>query len=221
MRRLDENQKAKALRTSAFFLVVSLLSFTPAFAQSAREVDVKTAKTVQRQIIVSIPDRQLALLEEGRVLKIYSVAVGAGESPSPEGEFTVMSRLENPTYYKPGTVIAPGKSNPLGTRWMGLDKKGYGIHGTNLPNSIGKAASHGCIRMRQHDLEELFTLVRVGDKVQLRGQRDREIAQIFAASTGTGSASSSNAVALVNATVTTTSTAADVADAAGEQEKQF
>jgi lipoprotein-anchoring transpeptidase ErfK/SrfK len=216
MRRLDENQKAKALRSSALLLVVSLLNFTPAFAQSAREVKAKTAKTVQRQIIVSIPDRQLALLEEGRVLKIYSVAVGAEASPSPEGEFTVMSRLENPTYYKPGTVIAAGKNNPLGTRWMGLNKKGYGIHGTNLPNSIGKAASHGCIRMRQKDLEELFAMVRVGDKVQLRGQRDSEIAQIFAAPSGT----SSNPVVLANASsATETSTSATAADAAIEQEK--
>jgi hypothetical protein len=215
MRRLDENQKAKALRSSALLLVVSLLNFTPAFAQSTREVNGRTA-TVQRQIIVSIPDRQLALLEDGRVLKIYSVAVGAEASPSPEGEFTVMSRLENPTYYKPGTVIAAGKNNPLGTRWMGLNKKGYGIHGTNLPNSIGKAASHGCIRMRQKDLEELFAMVRVGDKVQLRGQRDSEIAQIFAAPSGT----SSNPVVLANASsATETSTSANAADAVSEQEK--
>ena len=217
MRRLDENQQAKTLRTSALLLVVSLLGFTPAFAQSTREVNVKAAKAVQRQIIVSIPDRQLALIEEGRVLKIYSVAVGAEVSPSPEGEFTVMSRLENPGYYKPGTVIAPGKSNPLGTRWMGLNKKGYGIHGTNLPNSIGKAASHGCIRMRQQDLEELFALVRVGDKVQLRGKRDNEMAQIFA--TPTGSASPSNVTTIANAnTAIETSASADAITAA-DQEK--
>jgi len=214
MRRLDENQNTKALRTSALLLVVFLLSFTPAYAQSAGEVKAKTAKTVQRQIIVSIPDRQLALLEEGRVLKIYSVAVGAEASPSPEGEFTVMSRLENPAYYKPGTVIAAGKGNPLGTRWMGLNKKGYGIHGTNLPNSIGKAASHGCIRMRQRDLEELFALVRVGDKVQLRGQRDSEIALIFATSPATGASSSAATVASPE-----TSTSANAADAATELEK--
>ncbi|MCU1310073.1 MAG: ErfK/YbiS/YcfS/YnhG [Candidatus Angelobacter sp.] len=147
MRRLDENQKAKTLRTSALLLVVSLLSFTPAFAQSAREVDVKTAKMVQRQIIVSIPDRQLALLEGGRVLKIYSVAVGAGESPSPEGEFTVMSRLENPGYYKPGTVIAPGKSNPLGTRWMGSTKRAMAYTGRISPTPSARplpTVAFGC-----------------------------------------------------------------------------
>jgi hypothetical protein len=214
MRRLDENQKTKALKTSALLLVVFLLSLNSGFAQSSREVNATAKKTVQRQIIVSIPDRQLALIEEGHVLKIYPVAVGAEVSPSPEGEFTVMSRLENPGYYKPGTVIAPGKSNPLGTRWMGLNKKGYGIHGTNLPNSIGKAASHGCIRMRQQDLEELFALVHIGDKVQLRGQRDSEIARIFAAP-----ASSSNAMTLASTNTATEASISADADAATEQEK--
>jgi hypothetical protein len=217
MRRLDENQKTKALRTSALLLAVFLLSLNSAFAQSAGGVNANAKKPVQRQIIVSIPDRQLALIEEGRVLKIYPVAVGAEVSPSPEGEFTVMSRLENPGYYKPGTVIAPGKSNPLGTRWMGLNKKGYGIHGTNLPNSIGKAASHGCVRMRQQDLEELFALVRIGDKVQLRGQRDSEIAQIFAAPAGTTSSGNAMTVASANSAIETL-VSAD-ADAATEQEK--
>jgi lipoprotein-anchoring transpeptidase ErfK/SrfK len=63
--------------------------------------------------------------------------------------------------------VAPGKNNPIGTRWMGLSKDGYGIHGTNAPASIGHAASHGCIRMRQQDLEELFDLIPVGTAVKI------------------------------------------------------
>jgi lipoprotein-anchoring transpeptidase ErfK/SrfK len=141
------------------------------------------AQQPQRQIIVSIPDRKLALLEDGDVLKVYDVAVGAVNSPSPTGDFTVVNRLENPTYYRPGVVIEPGASNPLGTRWMGLSQKGFGIHGTNQPKSIGKAASHGCIRMTQADLEELFTLVHVGDTVSIRADRDDEVAAIFSADT--------------------------------------
>lgn len=137
------------------------------------------AQQPQRQIIVSIPDRKLALLEDGDVLKVYDVAVGAEKSPSPTGDFTVVNRLENPTYYRPGVVIEPGANNPLGTRWMGLSLKGFGIHGTNQPQSIGKAASHGCIRMAQKDLEELFTLVQVGDTVTIRAERDDEVAAIF------------------------------------------
>ena len=64
-------------------------------------------------------------------------------------------------------VIPPGKANPLGTRWIGLSRKGYGIHGTNNPRSIGRRASHGCIRMRNRDVEELFEMVAVGDRVEI------------------------------------------------------
>jgi hypothetical protein len=62
---------------------------------------------------------------------------------------------------------------------MGLSKRGYGIHGTNEPNSIGKAASHGCIRMAKADLEEFFDLVAEGDTVELVGRRNEETAQLF------------------------------------------
>jgi murein L,D-transpeptidase YcbB/YkuD len=143
------------------------------------------AQQAQRTILVSIPDRKLAVIENGGVLKTYSVAVGAAESPSPTGEFTVTNRLENPTYYRPGVIIEPGPQNPLGTRWIGLNQKGYGIHGTNAPSSIGKAASHGCIRMARTDLEELFTMVRVGDMVKIEAERDEEVASVFGTSAST------------------------------------
>jgi len=134
-----------------------------------------------RRIIVSIPDRRLALVEDDRVMKIYPVAVGAMLSPSPAGEFKIAHRIPWPTYYAPGIVIPPGKANPLGTRWLGLTEKGYGIHGTNQPRLIGRRASHGCIRMRNRDIEELFELVQVGDVVELHAERSAELAQIFGA----------------------------------------
>jgi hypothetical protein len=60
-----------------------------------------------------------------------------------------------------------------------LNHKGYGIHGTNEPKSIGKAASHGCIRLRNRDIEQLFRMVSVGDTVQIRAERDDQVTQIF------------------------------------------
>ena len=128
---------------------------------------------------MSLQDRRMAVMEEGHVVKLYVVAVGASISPSPEGDFGIVNRVENPTYYHPGKVIGPGTQNPLGTRWMGLSKTGFGIHGTNQPESIGKAASHGCIRMKQQDLEELFAMLRVGDQVHIHGQRDAQVVTIF------------------------------------------
>ena len=132
-----------------------------------------------RRIVISIPDRKLALMDGDRIVKIYPVAVGAGVSPSPRGNYTIASRIPQPTYYAPGKVIPPGPANPLGTRWLGLSLKGFGIHGTNEPRSIGKRASHGCIRMRNADVEELFELVRAGDVVELHGARTVELAQVF------------------------------------------
>jgi lipoprotein-anchoring transpeptidase ErfK/SrfK len=132
-----------------------------------------------RMIVVSLEDRKLALVEDGQVKKVYTVAVGKPSTPSPEGTFTIKRRVMNPTYSHDGRVVAPGPNNPVGTRWMGLSVHGYGIHGTNAPGSIGKAASHGCIRMGKADLEDLYAQVQVGDTVELVGQRNEETAQLF------------------------------------------
>lgn len=169
MRQTTTNTNLKAMMALAAFMMLA----APALAQNEPK----------RQILVSVPDRKLALIEDGRVLKVYPVAVGARVSPSPTGEFKVVNRVVKPTYYHKGTAIEPGPHNPLGTRWMGLSQKGYGIHGTNAPKSIGKAASHGCIRMAKADLEELFELVRVGDTVEIRGEADTQAVEIFGTTT--------------------------------------
>jgi lipoprotein-anchoring transpeptidase ErfK/SrfK len=133
----------------------------------------------RRIVLVSIADRKLAVMDGDEVIATFPVAVGATKSPSPTGVFQIVSRVPNPTYYRPGTVIPSGKNNPLGTRWVGLSEKGYGIHGTNAPGSVGHAASHGCIRLRNRDMEKLFTMVHVGDSVEIWGDRDARVAQVF------------------------------------------
>ena len=130
-------------------------------------------------IVVSVEDRRLALVEDGRVKATYRVAVGKDATPSPVGTFRIVQRVSNPTYYHKGEVIPPGPGNPIGDRWMGLSRAGYGIHGTNRPASIGRAASHGCIRMSRTDLESLFAQVRVGDTVQIVGARDAQTVALF------------------------------------------
>jgi lipoprotein-anchoring transpeptidase ErfK/SrfK len=132
-----------------------------------------------RRIVVSIPDRKLAVVEGDRVVRIFETAVGAPKSPSPEGTFKIVNSIQDPTWYTKGRTVPAGPHNPLGTRWLGLSAKGYGIHGTNVPSSIGKNASHGCIRMRNRDVEQLFKMVAVGDQVELIGERTDEIARIF------------------------------------------
>jgi len=162
--------------------LVSCMVLFSAFTVCANALAAQPAKPAAkpvRRIVVSFQDHKLALLEGERVLKVYDVAVGAPVSPSPSGEFEIVQRLENPTYYKPGVVIGPGASNPLGPRWIGLNVKGFGIHGTNRPESIGKHASHGCIRLRNSDIEDLFARVQVGDRVSLIPERNEEVARLF------------------------------------------
>jgi len=137
----------------------------------------------ERKIVVSLADRKLAVVEAGRVVKIFLVAVGAPKSPSPAGSYEIINRLSEPTYYGFGKVIPPGKSNPIGPRWIGLSLKGYGIHGTNEPNSIGHNASHGCIRLRNQEIEELFEMVSVGDTVELYAEHTADLDAIFGQAT--------------------------------------
>jgi lipoprotein-anchoring transpeptidase ErfK/SrfK len=130
-------------------------------------------------VLVSIADRRLAVMEGGEVLAYFPVAVGAAVSPSPTGEFEIVNRVANPAYSHDGVVVEASERSPVGTRWIGLNLKGYGIHGTNAPRSIGRAASHGCIRLRNRDVERLYAMLRVGDLVSIRGERDDEIAEVF------------------------------------------
>jgi lipoprotein-anchoring transpeptidase ErfK/SrfK len=144
---------------------------------------------IARRIVVSFADRKLVLLEGDRVLKVYDVAIGKTSTPSPLGEFKIVSHIANPTWYGPGKVVGPGPNNPVGPRWMGISAKGFGIHGTNAPGSIGQAASHGCIRMRNRDVKELFELVGVGVTVELDAERPEIFNQILAAQTAPQSVS--------------------------------
>jgi lipoprotein-anchoring transpeptidase ErfK/SrfK len=167
MLRVEDQIKKLAALTSAV-----LLAAAEALAQDNRTPPA-------RRIVVSIADRKLAVMEADRIVKIFQTAVGAPNSPSPTGVFKIANSIEDPTWYTKGRVVPPGKSNPLGTRWLGLTLKGYGIHGTSTPSSIGHNASHGCIRMRNHDVEELFKMVAVGDAVELYGERNAELDRIF------------------------------------------
>ena len=169
MWKTEERLKSKRL---AALTSVLLLSAAEALAQENRAQST-------RRIVISIPDHSLAVIESGRVVKVYPTAVGASDTPSPSGSYRIIQRVSNPGWYTKGRIVPPGKSNPLGTRWIGLNVKGYGIHGTNSPTSIGHNASHGCIRMHNRDVEELFELVAIGDAVELYGERTPELESIF------------------------------------------
>jgi lipoprotein-anchoring transpeptidase ErfK/SrfK len=175
-----ERANGRTTTKRAFLAVLTISLALPACAQSAQ---LSKADLARRVALVSIPDRKLAVMEGDDVIATFPIAVGAAVSPSPTGNFQIVSRVSNPTYYHAGKVIPTGKGNPLGTRWLGLNQKGYGIHGTNAPRSVGHAASHGCFRLRNRDMEQLFTMLRVGDAVVIRGERDEQVARVFGGST--------------------------------------
>ena len=84
------------------------------------------------------------------------------------GTFKIITRIPNPVWYTQGAVVpTDSPENVLGSRWMGIDKKGYGIHGTIDPEAIGKQATAGCVRMTNRDAEELFDIVPVGTEVTI------------------------------------------------------
>lgn len=175
------NEIRRQASKAGFLITAILLLSAAANAQPSGDRPEEKAEQTTRRIIVSIPDRKLALLQDGEVKKVFPVSIGKDSTPSPSGSFRIVNRVTKPTYYHAGKVIAAGPLNPLGTRWMGLSEHGYGIHGTNAPSSIGKAASHGCVRMARADLEQLFELVKVGDVVEIRAERDGETARLFGA----------------------------------------
>ena len=119
-------------------------------------------------IWVDKSDNTLILKKAEKIVKTYVVATGLDNS-TPVGSFKVTTLVENPTWYKPGSVIGPyDRKNHLGTRWIGLNKKGYGIHGTTEPEKLGRQVSAGCIRMKNEDVDELFMRVEPGTPLDIR-----------------------------------------------------
>lgn len=112
----------------------------------------------QYRIAVDVDQRILTLRRDQALVKRYPVAVGRPETPTPTGDWVITEKVVNP-------------GGPFGARWMRISVPwgGYGIHGTDNPASIGTAASHGCIRMYNEDVIELYNLVPVGTPVRITG----------------------------------------------------
>ncbi len=117
----------------------------------------------------------LRLWEGLKLAKTYTVAVGQEGLETPEGLYEIEAMEENPTWNVPesdwagslaGQSIPPGPSNPIKARWMAI-YEGAGIHGTEETESLGTAASHGCVRMSIPDVEELYDRVDVGTPIYI------------------------------------------------------
>jgi lipoprotein-anchoring transpeptidase ErfK/SrfK len=135
----------------------------------------EVAKKYPSVIVVNRSSFTLTLYEKLKETKRYTVAIGAAGYDTPVGLYEIQNKAVNPVWNVPnsdwagslaGTVVPPGPSNPLKSRWMGI-YNGAGIHGTDATYSLGSAASHGCIRMAIPDVEELYDQVDVGTPVYI------------------------------------------------------
>ncbi|MFC1667478.1 L,D-transpeptidase family protein [Candidatus Omnitrophota bacterium] len=107
------------------------------------------------------------LLDKGDIFKVYRVSTGENNS-TPVGNFKIVNKIKDPVWYNQGAIV-PSESpdNILGSRWLGISERGYGIHGTVDPKSVGTQATKGCVRMIDSDVEELYTIIPVGTEVTI------------------------------------------------------
>lgn len=170
---MPQPKKKKAIRRwmksatwcgAVLFLVLLALSETGRAEPAAFRLQEYLPPAKGPALVINIPSFTLTYFLDGKEVKKYPVAVGKPTAPTPVGSFRIINKVVNPTWYPPlgGRPVPPGPANPLGRYWLGFLPSGYGLHGNNNPSSIGKAVSLGCVRLRNEDVEELFSLIPVG-----------------------------------------------------------
>ncbi len=130
-------------------------------------------QAMESGILINLPEFRLYLFKNGELAGIYPVCIGLVTWQTPLGTFSVINKIKDPAWYMPPgmaerenikrEIIPPGPDNPLGDRWIGTTIKHTGIHGTNMPMSIGKSLSHGCVRLYPEDIQKVFEEVEVGN----------------------------------------------------------
>lgn len=139
---------------------------------SLREFDRYIPQDSRINVLLKLEHRQVYVYAGENLLASFPVAIGRPGFPTPTGEFEVFEMIINPSWKNPwtGEVEAPGPDGSLGLRWIGFVEMSNGVigfHGTPNVASIGQAASHGCVRMRNEDVVKLYDLVRIGTPVRV------------------------------------------------------
>ena len=124
-------------------------------------------------LVIKLRDRRVYVYEANALKTSYPIAIGKAGWETPTGSYKIRKKLRNPAWEHPwtGEVVPPGPDNPLGTRWIGFWTDGrdeIGFHGTPNEELIGQAVSHGCVRMRDRDVQALFEQVTIGTPVTVQ-----------------------------------------------------
>ena len=124
-------------------------------------------QTLATHVVLNLKERRVYVYQDDQVFANYRVAIGRPGWETPKGNFSVIQMVEDPQWKNPwnGRVSAPGPNSPLGERWIGFSREGgkyIGFHGTPGEHVMGQAVSHGCVRMRNRDVKELYELVQNG-----------------------------------------------------------
>jgi len=132
-----------------------------------------------RKIWIDTRERFLEIFENNQLVAEFPITPGSTTLPAPKGVWKILGAATLPWFRHDEGVLQhgvrtndffnlpPGPNNPVGILWMGLNKPGIGIHGTNNPETIGRAGSHGCIRMANWDAARIKDLVSVGAVVTI------------------------------------------------------
>ena len=173
-----ETPKAKPTSTTIQSQVQAPVTGDKPTSEKPTVTDIKPvntfkAKTDEVHLVLKLGERRVYVYRGDQLVNKYPVAVGKKKWETPQGDWKVELMLKNPgwTNFKTGEQLAPGPDNPLGQRWIGFWNDGkdeIGFHGTTNLSSIGRAASHGCVRMSNKNVKELFKIVKVGTVVQVR-----------------------------------------------------
>ncbi|MBP3708503.1 MAG: L,D-transpeptidase family protein [Clostridia bacterium] len=133
--------------------------------------------TINNLIIINSRNNTLRYYVGGSLRRSYRCATGTSGTPTPQGKFSVFEKLVDRPYYKQN-IPGGAPNNPLGPRWMQFKGGGYAIHGTNTESSIGTNASHGCVRMHNSEVIELYDMVPIGTTVIVKNtsESDEQIA---------------------------------------------
>jgi L,D-transpeptidase ErfK/SrfK len=136
----------------------------------ANSVPAVTTTLTENRLVLNLKQRRLYVYQGQKIITSYPVAIGRRGWETPTGKFTVIQMVREPVWEHPftGQLVSSGKNNPLGARWIGFwtDGKNFiGFHGTPQENLIGRAVSHGCVRMRDRDIKALFEKVQIGTSV--------------------------------------------------------